>query len=308
MKRFLELARLFPRSSRLPFLIGSVIPVGLGTALAFVERGLFAPGRFTLTVLGMAGAHLAVNFFNDYFDFRYGVDTAHPPRPFSGGSQVIQEGLETPAEVLAQALLMSGLAVAAALALAAASGPGVLFFAALGGFLGYFYSARPLLLSWRGLGELVTGFCFGPLVVAGSYFVQAGHISAAGLVLSLVPGALITALLFVNQYPDYHQDLRAGKKTLVVRLGPRRALPLLYLLLAAAFAPLFLARALPHPLAPPLPLPLVNLALVGLIPAALAAYFLTVEKEGRADNKPGQLMLVTYTVTLSLLLLGTFIP
>lgn len=297
MKRALALLKLFPRASRFPFLLGSVIPVGLGAALAYHETGFFDPVRLALTMLGMAGAHLAVNFFNDYFDFRYGVDPPHPPRPMCGGSQVIQEGLETPAEVFGQALSFGIVAAATALVLAARAGPAVLLFAALGGFLGYFYSARPLVLSWRGLGELTTGFCFGPLVVAGSYYVQAGRISAASLFLSMVPGALITALLFVNQYPDYHQDRSAGKKTLVVLLGPRRAQPLLYLFLTAAFLPLPAVRWLP------LVLPPLNLALLGLIPAALAAYCLAADQTGRSRNRPGKLMLLTYTLTLFLLLL-----
>ncbi|MEW5785444.1 MAG: prenyltransferase [Bacillota bacterium] len=299
MKRFFYLLRLFPRASRMPFLSGSLISVGLGTALAYNEHGFFDPARFALTLLGMAGAHLAVNIFNDYFDYRYGADTAHPPRPLSGGSQVIQEGLETADEYLAQALICSGVAVAAALILARLAGPLVLYFACLGGLLGYFYSARPLLLSWRGLGEVTTGFCFGPLVVAGTFYVQTGFITPACLVLSLVPGALITMLLFINQYPDYHDDLRAGKKTLVVRLGRRRSLPLLYLFLAAAFVPL-----LPGPWLPIAPLP-GGAVMAGLIPAAAAAGRLSASG-GKPDpqNKPGKLMLLSYTLTISLYVLG----
>lgn len=299
-RRAVELIRLFPRASRLPFLVGSLIPVCLGSALAYAEHGLFSPLYLALTLTGMTGAHLAVNFFNDYFDYRYDVDIPHPPRPLSGGSQVIQEGLETPAEILGQALAMSAAAAASALVLAAIAGPVVLIFAFTGGFLGYFYSARPLLLSWRGLGEITTGFCFGPLVVAGSYYVQAGGFSVTGLLLSLVPGALITALLFVNQYPDYDDDRRAGKRTLVVWLGPRRALPLLYLFLAVAFAPLLPGNLLP--LSPPS----LHLALAGLIPAALAVYYLSAS-EGECDgNTPGKLLLASYTVTLTMLV-GAFL-
>lgn len=301
LRRTMELIRLFPGASRLPFLVGSLIPVCLGTALASAEHGLFSPLYLTLTLTGMAGAHLAVNFFNDYFDYLYEVDSLHPPRPLSGGSQVIQVGLETPAEYLGQGLVMSAVAIISALILAVITGPVILIFTFLGGFLGYFYSARPLLLSWRGLGEITTGFCFGPLVVAGAYYVQAGGFSITALLLSLVPGALITALLFVNQYPDYDDDRRAGKKTLVVRLGPRRALPLLYIFLAIAFAPLLPVNWLP--LSPPS----IHLALAGVIPAALATYHLTVsEGSDVSNNRPGKLILTSYTVTLTLLV-GAFL-
>ncbi|HOL18494.1 MAG TPA: UbiA family prenyltransferase, partial [Bacillota bacterium] len=121
--------------------------------------------------------------------------------------------------------------------------------------------------------------------------------------LSLVPGALITALLFVNQYPDYRQDRLAGKKTLVVRFGPRRALPLLFLLLVAGFIPLeagLIARFSP--------LPALLLAAAGATPAAAAVSLLFRQKEPAEDNKPGRLMLLSYTLTNSTLLLILFLP
>lgn len=302
IKRVLNLIFLFPRASRLPFLCGSLISVGLGTALAYRESGTFAWSLFLLTLTGISGAHLAVNLLNDYYDYLYGADPSHPPRPLSGGSQVIQEGLETPDEYLAQAMLCGSVAVACALCLAWLAGPLVLALALLGGLLGYSYSARPLILSWRGLGELTAGFCFGPMVVAGSFYVQAGYISPLALLLSLVPGALISLLLMINQYPDYRDDLQAGKKNLVVRLGPQRSLPLLYLLLLAAFIPLIPGLRL-LPASPP-----GCAALAGLIPAAAAAGILSASKgKPHPGNKPGKLILLSYTLTLGLLVLGIYL-
>lgn len=300
LKRLLLLIKLFPRASRLPFLIGSLIPAGLGNTLAYVETGELNLLRLGLVLLGMALVHLSVNMFNDFFDARYKVDTAHPPRPLCGGSQVLQEGLESEREILGQAALLGALAVAVGLVLAFIAGPGVLLFAVPGALLGYFYSARPLVLSWRGLGELATGLSFGPLTVCGAYFVQLERLSPAAALLSLAPGALITALLFANQYPDYRQDRLAGKKTLVVRFGPRRALPCLILLLAAGFIPLS-AGLKAYPFSP---LPSLIAAAAGFAPAAAAVYILIAQKEPGIDNKPGKLMLITYTLTQSILLAG----
>jgi 1,4-dihydroxy-2-naphthoate polyprenyltransferase len=302
LKRLPVLVKQFPRASRLPFLAGSMIPIGLGTALAHTETGVVIYSRLFLAMLGMAFAHLSVNLFNDYFDHRYGVDSAHPPRPLCGGSQVIQEGLETAGEFLGQALLAGAAAIAVGVILTLRAGPAVLLFSVPGAFLGFFYSARPLVLSWRGLGELSTGICFGPLAVCGAYYVQLGRLSPGAALLSLVPGALITALLFVNQYPDIRQDRLAGKKTLVVRLGPRRALPLLYLLLAVGFLPLLIGPQVRLNL-----LPSLAAVLIGLAPAVLAGYLLFTQKEPAEDNKPGRLMLLSYTLTHSLLLLGIII-
>ena len=300
MKRLIELIKLFPRASRFPFLVGSLIPVGIATALAYTEQGVFSILRLLLVAVVMSCAHLAVNFFNDYFDYRYGVDPPHPPRPFSGGSQVIQEGLQSPVEFLGQALVMTSLALAATIGLTLLSGPAVLAFTAVGAFLGYFYSARPLLLSWRGFGELTAGLCFGPLVMAGTYYVQVRDFSPAGLLLSLVPGALIAAVLFINQYPDRDTDRLAGKRTLIVQLGPRQALPVLYLLLAIGFLPLALESFLP------LIASKGYLALLGLFPAVLAAGLLSGEKANWDESNPGRLMLISYSVTHTLLLLSIF--
>lgn len=302
MKRLLELLKYFPRASRLPFLAGSLTPAALGISLAYRETGLFNLAALLLTLAGVTGAHLSVNLFNDYFDWLYEVDTAHPPRPLSGGSQVIQEGLETPAEIRIQALCCAAVAISSALGLTFINSNIImLLFASAGGILGYFYSARPLLLSWRGLGELSTGLCFGPLVVTGSYYGQAGFISPASLFLSLVPGALVSALLYINQYPDYHDDRLAGKKTLVVRLGLQPSLFLLYLFLAAGFIPL-----LPWPWS--FLTPASTPALAGFAPATAAAASLTLKKGNcNPDNKPGKLMFISYTLTLSLMVAGIFI-
>ena len=123
IKRIIDLIFIFQPASRQPFLCGSLISVGLGTALAYRENGTIAWSLFLLTLTGIAGAHLAVNLLNDYFDYLYGADPAHPPRPLSGGSQVIQEGLETPAEYLAQALICGAVAAACALYVALLTGP-----------------------------------------------------------------------------------------------------------------------------------------------------------------------------------------
>lgn len=301
MKRLIELIKLFPRASRLPFLVASLIPVGLATALAYTEQGAFSVSRLLLVMVGMTGAHLAVNFFNDYFDYRYGVDPPHPPRPFSGGSQVIQEGLQSPAEFLGQALAMTSLALVAAVALALLSGPAVLLFSAVGAFLGFFYSARPLLLSWRGFGELTTGLCFGPLVMAGTYYVQVRDFSLASLLLSLVPGALISAVLLINQYPDHETDRLAGKRTLIVKLGPRRALPVLYLLLAIGFLPLALGSFSPWLASKG------YLALIGLFPAVMAASLLSGNAANWNESNPGRLMLISYSATHLILLFSIFL-
>jgi 1,4-dihydroxy-2-naphthoate octaprenyltransferase len=89
--------------------------------------------------------------------------------------------------------------------------------------LAYQYHAAPLKLSYRGLGELAVALCYGPLIAIGTYLVQAPHISTATVLATLPLGLLISAFLWINEFPDFAADQSAGKKTLVVRLGRTRA-------------------------------------------------------------------------------------
>jgi 1,4-dihydroxy-2-naphthoate octaprenyltransferase len=80
-----------------------------------------------------------------------------------------------------------------------------------------------LRLSYRGLGELAVALAYGPTIVLGTYLVQTGAFSATLVQLSAILGLLVAAFLWINQFPDCRADESAGKRNLVVRLGPSRA-------------------------------------------------------------------------------------
>lgn len=248
---------LLARAVRAPFLAASLVPVLLGAALAWKD-GFLSLEHLGLTLLGVASFHLASNAANDYFDHRSRADEANlTPTRFSGGSRVIQRGLLSARAVLAIAAALYGLGAAVGLHIAfrlqGEQGAGlaeVLGLGVLGFLLGVLYSAPPARLAHRGLGELAVGLGFGPLLVAGSYLVQRAA-AGAGAAVSLealaygVPlGALIAAVLYINQFPDRPWDARAGKRNLVVRLSPRRAVDGYAALLALAYASIAAAAVL----------------------------------------------------------------
>jgi 1,4-dihydroxy-2-naphthoate octaprenyltransferase len=112
-----------------------------------------------------------------------------------------------------------------------------------GAALGYFYTAPPLKIAYRGAGEPVTFLLFGPVAGAGAYYVQTGRFDGAALLLASVVGLLAMAILFLHHFPQYEADRRHGKKTPIVRLGPVAAgrwvpwiLAAPYLLVAAGVA------------------------------------------------------------------------
>jgi 1,4-dihydroxy-2-naphthoate polyprenyltransferase len=210
---------LFLRATRLPFLTATFVPVLLGIAVAAWRDG-FNWWVALLTLLGGACIHLGLNVANDVFDTRSGADAANVnPTQFSGGSRVVHYGLMSLRGI---ALLSAGFyaaGIAIGLVLAATRGWDLLWLGVAGVILSVFYTAPPLRLVHRGLGELVVALGFGPIMTLGAYFVQAQEYDLEPLLASLPVGILIALVLYVNEVPDRPADAKAGKRTLPVRLS-----------------------------------------------------------------------------------------
>lgn len=225
-------------ATRPQFLTAIALPVLLGTVIAWHETGAFDALRFALALCAGLLAHAGANVLNDYFDHRSGADELNrsPITPFAGGSRMIQRGLLSPAQTRRYGLLLLAGATALGLLLVWLTSPLLFWLGLLGVALGYAYSGPPLALNYRGLGEWVVALDFGVLAVLGAYYVQTGTLGTAALLASLPVALLVAAILFVNEFPDHESDAAAGKRTLVVLLGPRRAWPLLPALLGGALA------------------------------------------------------------------------
>lgn len=224
------------RAARVPFLTGAAVPVLLGSLVAWYETGLFSGSLFTLTLVGAVLAQAGANMANDFYDYRSDNDRINRFRSqFNGGSGVILDRWLTPGQTHLWALLSLTLAAAIGVYLWSLRGPGVLVLMLLGGLFGYFYTGEPVRLAHRGVGEIAIGLSFGPLLVAGAYLVQAGAVSPGAIVASVPIGLLITAVLYINQFPDYEADRAVGKAHWVVRLGLERAIPGLAALLFGTY-------------------------------------------------------------------------
>jgi 1,4-dihydroxy-2-naphthoate polyprenyltransferase len=209
------------RTTRLPFLSATAVPVLLGIAVA-ASHGAFTWWTALLTLVGASFAHLAINVTNDIFDTLSGADDANPtPTQFSGGSRVAVYDLVS---VRGLAILAGALYAAAAaiglLLVAVTESTALLWIGVAGIALGIAYTAPPLKLVYRGLGEVAVAIGFGPIMLLGAYVVQTGRLDPEPLLLSLVPGILIGLILFVNEIPDRRSDAQAGKRTLPTRFAP----------------------------------------------------------------------------------------
>ena len=215
--------------------------IGLGSAVA---AGLDIDlAKALVTILFALVAHSGANVINDYFDAVNGTDNLNDEllHPYTGGSRFIQNGFLSLAEMRRFGYLLLAAVIPGGLWLTIASGPGLLAIGLAGLAVAWAYSAPPFKLMSRGMGEaaITAGWL---LVVLGTDYVQRGELAVLALVAGLPFALLVAAILYINQFPDRRADEAAGKRTVVVRLGPHAA-SRGYVVLVA-FAHLWLAGAL----------------------------------------------------------------
>jgi len=217
-------AKVFLAELRAPFFTATIVPIFLGAAIAWNNQGTFSWSLFALTLLAGIFLHAGTNVANDYFDHKNKCDDINTEyvRPFTGGSRLIQLGLLSPRQVITYAGVLFSLGAAIGLYLVFRSGLPILWLGLIGLLSGFFYSAPPLKLVERGVGELIVGINFGVLEVLGAYYVQAGSFALEPAIASIPVALLIAAVLYINEFPDFNADRAVGKNHLVVRLGRRR--------------------------------------------------------------------------------------
>ena len=289
---------------RAEFLPASVMPVLLGVAIAHARTGAFDPLLLALTLTGVVFIHLGANVANDYFDHLSGNDALNMQfvRPFTGGSRLIQDGLLSPRAVLNLSLALFAAAIAAGVALTILRGPYILILGAIGIASGFFYVAPPINIASRGLGEIFIGLNFGVLTVMGAYFVQTRSVSRESFLASLPLAALIAAVVFINEFQDVSADARVRKRTLVVRMGLRRAAKAYVFIMLAPFV-LVTAGAVVGLL------PKTGLLALGALPFALGA----IAVAGKRYASPKELApanaltIVTHTLTGALMAIAYLI-
>lgn len=210
---------LFLRATRLPFLTATFVPVLLGIAVAAWTNG-FNWWLALLTLVGGACIHLGLNVANDVFDTTSGADEANVnPTQFSGGSRVVHYGLLSLRAIALLSLGFYAVGIAIGVGLAALRGWDLLWLGVAGALLSFFYTAPPLKLVHRGMGEIVVALGFGPIMTLGAYFVQAREYDLEPFLVSIPVGILIALVLYVNEVPDRPADASAGKRTLPVRFS-----------------------------------------------------------------------------------------
>ncbi len=204
----------------------SMVPAFVAVMLA----AKYADFRWYLALFCLAGvafAHLSLNLFDDYFDYRnakQGDRSALAREGFRAQTvkcPYLQDGTVTPGQWLAACIVFGGIACAFGLPVLIARGLNVLWVVLGVAALGLFYSAPPLKLGYRGLGELIIGMIFGPALGIGTAIGASGEFHASEVLLSCAWGLLVVNILYVHSIMDFAADTKAGKKTLAWLVSPK---------------------------------------------------------------------------------------
>ncbi|MDR7537752.1 MAG: 1,4-dihydroxy-2-naphthoate polyprenyltransferase [Armatimonadota bacterium] len=225
-------------AARVPTLTASISPVLVGTAAAAGD-GVFHPLPALAALVGAVAIQVGTNYHNDALDFLHGADSTQRRGP----TRVTAAGLLPARWVLLGSYASFGLAALAGLYLVALRGWPVLVAGLLSISAAVAYTASPLRLGYRGLGDLLVFIFFGVVAVVGSDYVQTGAVRAPAALASVPVGLLTTAILVANNLRDIETDRAAGKRTLAVRVGVAGTRVEYALCVAVAFAVPGLMRA-----------------------------------------------------------------
>ncbi|QOV09654.1 1,4-dihydroxy-2-naphthoate polyprenyltransferase [Viridibacillus arvi] len=215
-------AKLMWQLTRPHTLTATFVPVILGTVLAVFDVRIDLLLFVEMLVCCLA-LQIATNLFNEYYDFKRGLDTADS---VGIGGALVRHGTK-PSTVLAFALALYGVAVVLGIFICMNSSWWLVAIGAVGMAIGYLYTGGPYPIAYTPLGELFAGLSMGIGFVLISYFIQAGTVSMTSLLVSIPLGILVGGINMSNNIRDIKEDTIGGRKTLAILLGREKAVNLL---------------------------------------------------------------------------------
>ncbi|MFT8361860.1 MAG: 1,4-dihydroxy-2-naphthoate polyprenyltransferase [Sporolactobacillus sp.] len=211
-------------------LTASIVPVTLGTAMVLPLK---RPNLLLFAAMLVASVliQIATNLFNEYFDFKRGLDTAES---VGIGGSIVRDGFH-PKTIVRLALALCASAMLIGIYICWMSS----WWLALAGSVciltGYLYSGGPRPIAYTPFGELVSGLFMGVFIIWISFFIQVQNITLNCLLLSLPIGLLVGGINMANNIRDMDGDKAKGRRTLPVLLGRSRSITVLAVLFALSY-------------------------------------------------------------------------
>ena len=238
----MNIIRFWYRNARPTALPQSLLPAILALCMASRYEG-FSIYLGVLAVFGAIMGHLSLNLFDDYFDYKVQKTDFRDRMQHKGmrariaKCDYLTSGKATLKQLLAACVIFGAIALSAGLVIYLYRGNMILMLAAFAAILGISYSGAPLRLSYRGLGEIVIGIMFGPMLMTGVFYAACGEFYWSVLFVSVPVGLLVANIVYTHAIMDYEPDKEVGKMTFAVLLkDKKRMLFCLFLLLLGAFS------------------------------------------------------------------------
>lgn len=235
--------KLFMMAARAYSFPASIIPVLYGSILAMI----LLPGvkfnffYFALTLIGAISVQVGSNIINDIYDYKKGIDKEDPETGIPhGGSMVISKGFVSIGGMKVFAFSSLILSSLIGIFLWMMVGPWILYLMIFGLFAAIYYTANPIALKYKALGDLMVFLTFGVGMTLGAYIVQTGQFSWLPVVLSTPIGLLIIAILHSNNIRDMKFDDAFGVKTIPILIGQKMSIYMYDVLLISAYASIIL--------------------------------------------------------------------
>ncbi|MBQ0139168.1 MAG: 1,4-dihydroxy-2-naphthoate polyprenyltransferase [Kurthia sp.] len=215
-------AKLMWQLTRPHTLTATFAPVILGTVLALNDVTINWLLFIAMLVCGLF-LQIATNLFNEYYDFKRGLDTADS---VGIGGALVRHGTK-PSSVLAFALLLYALSIVIGVYICMNSSWWLVAIGVVGMLIGYLYTGGPYPIAYTPFGELFAGLCMGIGFILIAYFIQTGDVSMTSFLVSLPLGILVGGINMSNNIRDIKEDTIGGRKTLAILLGRKKAINVL---------------------------------------------------------------------------------
>ncbi|OAS83069.1 MULTISPECIES: 1,4-dihydroxy-2-naphthoate polyprenyltransferase [Metabacillus] len=203
-------------------LTASFVPVLIGTVLAMFYIDLDA-SLFVTMLLSCLWLQIATNLFNEYYDFKRGLDTEDS---VGIGGAIVRHGMK-PKTVLKLALGSYGIALLLGIYICMNSSWWLALIGGIGMLIGYLYTGGPLPIAYTPFGELLSGLCMGSIFILISFYIQTGTLNVQSILLSIPIGILVGAINLSNNIRDIEEDIKGGRRTLAILIGRKKAVYLL---------------------------------------------------------------------------------
>lgn len=212
-------------------LTATFAPVILGTMLA-LNDGPINWLLFTAMLVCGLFLQIATNLFNEYYDFKRGLDTVDS---VGIGGALVRHGTK-PSSVLAFALILYGLSVLIGIYICMNSSWWLVVIGIVGMLIGYLYTGGPMPIAYTPFGELFAGLSMGIGFILIAYFIQTGDVSMTSFLVSVPLGILVGGINMSNNIRDIKEDTIGGRKTLAILLGREKAIQLLAISFIVSYA------------------------------------------------------------------------